>query len=74
MQRSIFLAVALLTGGGLALASEGVHWGYAGAEGPEHWGDLDPHFSVCQTGKNQSPVDLRGFVDARLPPIGFHYS
>lgn len=74
MRRNMFLAVALLTGGGLAIASEGPHWGYAGAEGPEHWGSLDPHFSVCQTGKNQSPVDLTGFVEARLPRIGFHYS
>jgi carbonic anhydrase len=31
---------------------------YAGNDGPEHWGDLDPKFARCKTGSRQSPIDL----------------
>jgi carbonic anhydrase len=34
------------------------HWGYAGAEGPEHWCDLDPANSECAKGSEQSPIDI----------------
>ena len=35
-----------------------VHWSYAGAEGPEHWGDLSPSFEACKSGRMQSPIDI----------------
>jgi carbonic anhydrase len=35
-----------------------VHWGYVGAEGPEHWADLSPEFAPCREGVEQSPIDL----------------
>ncbi len=35
-----------------------VRWGYTGAGGPEHWGDLMPEYSTCSTGRHQTPVDL----------------
>ncbi len=52
-----------------------VHWTYEGAEGPEHWGDLDPAFALCKTGKGQTPVDLRkgAHADAKLSPLAFAY-
>ncbi|CAA0829859.1 Alpha carbonic anhydrase 4 [Striga hermonthica] len=28
-------------------------------KGPEHWGDLNPNWRVCDTGNFQSPIDLR---------------
>jgi carbonic anhydrase len=34
------------------------HWAYAGDEGPLHWADLDPSFSLCRSGASQSPIDL----------------
>ncbi len=34
------------------------HFGYAADEGPDHWGDLDPSFSLCKTGSKQSPIAL----------------
>ena len=37
-----------------------VHWGYDGDTGPDRWGGLDASFAVCDTGVEQSPVDLTG--------------
>ncbi|MSP23595.1 MAG: carbonic anhydrase family protein [Myxococcales bacterium] len=34
------------------------HWTYGGSEGPSFWGDLDPAWATCKTGKEQSPVDF----------------
>lgn len=71
-------AVLLLTGciSVLAYASggEGKHWGYSGENGPEHWGQLSPEFSMCGTGKNQSPVNLTSFIQAELEPLTMQYS
>jgi len=39
-----------------------VHWGYVGAEGPEHWAGLRPEFAQCGSGLEQSPIDLTGAV------------
>lgn len=33
-------------------------WGYKGKGGPKHWAKLNPEFSLCQDGKEQSPVAL----------------
>ncbi len=73
MNRTTLMALTLMTGSTLALADHGTHWGYSGAEGPAHWGKLDPHFTTCQTGNSQTPIDLANFVDSQKPPIGFHY-
>ena len=39
-----------------------VHWGYEGDTGPDRWGGLDPSFAVCDTGLEQSPIDLAGAI------------
>jgi carbonic anhydrase len=49
------------------------HWGYEGAGLPAHWGELKPEFHMCKDGMNQSPIDLRGFIDANLIEIPFDY-
>ncbi|MCG8710335.1 carbonic anhydrase family protein [Brenneria sp. 4F2] len=41
-------------------ASEHAHWSYEGQESPSHWGKLSPDFSLCDNGKNQSPIDIHG--------------
>ena len=41
-----------------------VYWSYEGDTGPDRWGGLDPSFSVCDTGVEQSPVDLAGAIPA----------
>lgn len=49
------------------------HWSYSGADGPEHWGDLEPDYSVCKTGTRQSPIDIEGAKSSDLPDIHFNY-
>lgn len=48
-------------------------WSYQGANGPEHWGDLDPDYAACKTGREQSPIDIRRAQIAELPDIRFEY-
>ncbi|SHO46408.1 carbonic anhydrase [Desulfopila aestuarii] len=72
-------AAALIITGCVAVSahasgSEGVHWGYSGDNGPEHWGQLSPDFSMCGTGKNQSPVNLTSFIEAELEPLAMQYA
>jgi carbonic anhydrase len=49
------------------------HWGYAGEAGPENWSKLDGKFVMCGIGRNQSPIDLAGFVEADLKPLKADY-
>jgi carbonic anhydrase len=58
---------------GWAGAVPAQHWGYAGEAGPENWSKIDPKFAMCGLGRNQSPVDLAGFVEADLKPLKLDY-
>ncbi len=49
-------------------------WGYVGATGPSHWGDLSPDFVLAKTGRQQSPVDITGALAGDLPAITFAYT
>lgn len=49
------------------------HWGYQGEVGPEHWQEFESDFGECSSGRNQSPIDLRNFIEADLPRIIFDY-
>lgn len=49
------------------------HWGYQGEVGPEHWSQFEADFGECSSGRNQSPIDLTGFINADLPKIAFDY-
>ena len=66
-------AFALLVCVPIAQEHGGPHWGYGGANGPEHWGSLDKDFATCQTGRQQSPIDIRAPKLADLRPIQFAY-
>jgi carbonic anhydrase len=48
-------------------------WDYAGPRGAEHWSTLDPGYALCNLGKEQSPVDIRGTHKAKLPALRFEY-
>jgi carbonic anhydrase len=49
------------------------HWGYEGAEGPEHWGELSKKYKACSEGEKQSPIDITGAKGADLKNIKFDY-
>lgn len=49
------------------------YWSYDGAAGPNHWGDLDPAYAPCKTGREQSPIDIRGARRAQLPALRFEF-
>ncbi|ELY6246582.1 carbonic anhydrase family protein [Cronobacter universalis] len=66
--RSAWLALSLFPA--LAMAS---HWSYEGEGAPEHWGSLDPDFSLCQKGMNQSPIDIDNTLKAHVVPLNTHY-
>jgi carbonic anhydrase len=46
-------------------------WDYTGPRGAEHWSALDPAYALCNTGKQQSPIDISGARRADLPPLRF---
>ncbi|MDR2264835.1 MAG: carbonic anhydrase family protein [Enterobacter asburiae] len=50
------------------------HWSYEGEGAPEHWGELDDAYKTCQSGMNQSPINIDSTVKARLSPLQTHYT
>jgi carbonic anhydrase len=46
-----------------------VHWTYEGKEGPENWAKLKPDFATCDSGRNQSPINIDETIDAPLKPL-----
>jgi carbonic anhydrase len=55
-----------------AYADSSAHWSYQGEGGPANWAALSAEFSACE-GKNQSPINLTGFIEAELKAIRFNY-
>src|SRR5690242_18053906 len=50
------------------------NWTYLGKYGPANWGRIDPSYSACSKGHEQSPVDIRGArLDRALKTIEFHF-
>ncbi|HRY19280.1 MAG TPA: carbonic anhydrase family protein, partial [Candidatus Competibacteraceae bacterium] len=70
----VSLAGSLLFTTMLASGASDIHWEYSGSKGPDYWGDLTPKFSVCSSGKNQSPIDVTDTMKAELPALDFLYN
>jgi carbonic anhydrase len=49
-------------------------WSYDDPYGPLQWGKLRPEWSVCDSGKRQSPIELQSGLVVNLEPIEFDYS
>lgn len=68
----LFFSSLLLLAAPLCHASD-LHWSYSGHEGPEYWGGLSDQFATCAGGRNQSPIDISGAVEAELNPLQISY-
>ncbi|PAF49547.1 hypothetical protein BKH41_02470 [Helicobacter sp. 12S02232-10] len=57
-----------------ALLANDAKWSYKGENSPENWGRIAQEFSTCQTGKNQSPINITSYLKVKNPEkITFHY-
>jgi len=48
-------------------------WDYDGPRGADHWSELGKAYSVCNSGQEQSPIDIRDPRKAKLPALRFEY-
>lgn len=64
MNKKLILTVMLAASFSIGATEQPVHWGYEGQESPEHWGELSPDFTLCEIGKNQSPINIQGALKA----------
>ncbi|HTH94339.1 MAG TPA: carbonic anhydrase family protein [Rhodocyclaceae bacterium] len=72
--RTPLLGAALFAASCLSFAADHAHWTYEGHTGPEHWGELDPSFKTCNTGREQSPINIMASEkSATLKSIIFGY-
>ena len=55
-------------------ASDETPWSYSGLTKPAYWGKLSPDYSLCSSGKEQSPINLNRFTNTDLPEITFNYT
>jgi carbonic anhydrase len=49
------------------------HWSYAGEDGPEHWGHINPAWTQCAAGQRQSPINIHDGIKVDLEKIKFDY-
>ena len=43
-----------------------VEWGYTGPTGPDHWSTLSKDYAICNSGEQESPIDLKDAIPADL--------
>jgi len=72
MKKSFLLAAVLACCTTHVYAADNNNWGYSGHQGPENWSSLTADNFAC-SGKNQSPINLTGFIESELKPIKFSY-
>ncbi|MCE7554789.1 carbonic anhydrase [Aliivibrio fischeri] len=65
--KKLFTTLAVLSALSATPFASASEWGYTGDTGPNHW------HGVCQTGVNQSPIDITNAIESELEPITFNY-
>ncbi|MBI3713051.1 MAG: carbonic anhydrase family protein [Burkholderiales bacterium] len=70
--KAALLFVSMSIASGVAMAGSDTKWSYSGANGPGEWAKLSADNAAC-SGKNQSPINLTGFIKADLKPIKLTY-
>lgn len=51
-----------------------VEWGYTGPTGPEHWSALSKDYAVCNSGQQESPIDLKDAIPADLGALAIAWT
>src|SRR5579862_9887230 len=74
----LILSIFLLSPFPVLAANEQPHkppaWGYmGGGNDDEGWGTLSPDYALCDTGTNQSPVEISTTKRSAMPPIDIYY-
>jgi len=54
--------------------SYATEWSYTGDNGPDKWSSIAPENSLCQSGKNQSPVNIDTKKIANFEPNGIKFN
>ena len=65
----------LLTACLMPLTTLATSWGYTGENGPAQWGEISKAYATCQTGINQSPIDIQTATTNKLglPALSIQY-
>jgi carbonic anhydrase len=81
MMKKLALSMMLLLGVPFNSYADMKHhhhdWSYEeGEQAPDKWGKLSPKYTVCATGKEQSPIDIDSSkaVTSELPKLQFEYT
>ena len=73
---AIFFIIGMNAAFAQAINDAGVKikWGYKGNIVPVRWAQLDPQFSLCATGKAQSPINITKKTTKATNKLSFHYT
>ena len=71
------IAITLIAAGSCTTAwaktPDTAPWSYAGPSGPENWGELKSEYSLCKSGKVQSPIDIQNAFEYPFKAVSFDY-
>ncbi|HZZ02201.1 carbonic anhydrase family protein [Paraburkholderia sp.] len=69
----VFLCAVFATSSAWAEPSH--EWTYGGEHGPAHWGEISKEFHACESGRAESPIDIRSAkqAPADMPRLKVHY-
>lgn len=73
MKKRTFLAVMLTVSFSGVATENHPRWGYEGNVGPTKWGKLSADFSMCENGKNQSPINIKGELKVGMEKLQFAF-
>ncbi|WP_353929552.1 carbonic anhydrase family protein [Okeanomitos corallinicola TIOX110] len=49
------------------------NWSYSGDTNPNQWGKISSEFSLCEVGKNQSPINIENVQERKSIDLDFNY-
>lgn len=73
---TIFSIACLCASSHTLAAAEPAPWSYVGSTGADKWGELDPDYALCRSGKNQSPLNINSEMTrtSQLPALDIHFT